>query len=185
MWHPYLTGLGQGYRAIPASGGDQFIKRPGLGFSLRPAPLYLTQWQTFQSGLNNAITDVPGIKVGQLTYSQDSPAKIRTGVTSIVPDAELLTNGQGNLATTGIRASSVCLNGNGELTGANFMNEFGVLNSPILLTNTRSVGALHDGVNAYFEKYSGPVVLPVAGYRRMLRRLFQQCRSECHSAFCG
>lgn len=153
MAYPYFNATKQGYYSSPARQGDQFIKRAGLGFSLHPTSLYLPQWQTFQSGVNNAITDVPGIKVGQLTYSQDVPAKIRTGVTSIVPDAALLTNGQGNLATTGFRASSVCLNGNGELTGTNFINEFGVLNSPILLTNTRSVGALHDGVASYFDKY--------------------------------
>jgi D-aminopeptidase len=162
----YSPSLNQGYQGITTTYRDQFVKRSGLGFSLHPAPLYLPQWQTFKSGFNNAITDVPGIKVGQLTYAQDWPAKVRTGVTSIVPDASLLTNGQGNLATTGFRGSSVCLNGNGELTGTNFINEFGVLNSPILLTNTRSVGALHDGVAAYFEKYfpgQWSCQLPVVG----------------------
>lgn len=149
----YPAVVNASYAANVVTQADQFIKRPSLGTSYHPAPLYLPQWQTFKSGVNNAITDVPGIKVGQLTYAQDVPARIRTGVTSIVPDAPWLTGGQGNLATTGFRASSVCLNGNGELTGANFINEFGVLNSPILLSNTRSVGALHDGVAGYFEKY--------------------------------
>jgi D-aminopeptidase len=70
------------------------------------------------------------------------------------------------LATTGFRASSVSLNGNGELTGSSFINEFGVLNSPILLSNTRAVGNLHEGVDRYFEKYfpgQWTCFLPVIG----------------------
>ena len=133
---------------------DQFIKAAvPRGITSRPARLSLPQWQTFPTGLNNAITDVPGVKIGQLTYAQDFPDKIHTGVTAIVPDAPSLTQGQGNLATTGFKASAVCLNGNGELTGTSFINEFGVLNSPILLTNTQSVGALHTGVNHFFNRY--------------------------------
>lgn len=145
---------------------DGFTKSKPTGVAALPTPLSLSQWQKFWSGSYNAITDVPGLKVGQLSYKQDGSEKIRTGVTAIVPDAEALTKGQGNLANTGFRASSVCLNGNGELTGSSFINEFGVLNGPILLSNTRAVGALHSGVNDYFEKhYPGQWTcqLPVIG----------------------
>lgn len=137
-----------------------------MGSTAHPVRLHLPQWQTFTAGTHNAITDVPGITVGQITYTQDIPTTIRTGVTAVVPSAKALTNGQGNLATTGFRASSVCLNGNGELTGSSFINEFGILNSPILLSNTRAVGALHHGVSAYFDKhYPGQwsCQLPVIG----------------------
>jgi D-aminopeptidase len=149
---PSMPGRANAQLGIPQTPAvsDQFVK---LGVSTHPIPLDLPQWQIFPRGVHNAITDVPGIQVGQFTYKQDNPERIRTGVTAIVPDAEALTSGKGNLATTGFRASSVCLNGNGELTGSSFINEFGVLNGPILLSNTRAVGALHSGVNNYFEKY--------------------------------
>ncbi len=130
----------------------QQIKAAPEGISSHPASLALPQWQTFPAGAYDAITDVPGIKVGHVTYRQDAPDRIRTGVTAIVPDAVMLTHGQGNLATTGYRASAVAINGNGELTGTAFINEFGALNAPILLTNTRSVGVIVDGVDAYFDK---------------------------------
>jgi D-aminopeptidase len=173
-WLPPSNPIGptEGYSSSGLSAGakglqqDSFVKSKAVGVSAMPAPLNLPQWQAFPSGQNNAITDVPGLKVGQVSYKQDGPEKIRTGVTAIVPDAEALTNGQGNLATTGFRASSVCLNGNGELTGSSFINEFGVLNGPILLSNTRAVGALHSGVDSYFEKhYPGQWTcqLPVIG----------------------
>lgn len=45
-------------------------------------------------------------------------------VTSIAPNAAILTQGQGNLATTSFRTSLVCLNGNDKLTGISFINEF-------------------------------------------------------------
>jgi len=122
-----------------------------FGFSEHPTRLSLPQWQTFPPGANNAITDVPGIKVGHLTYRKNAPQVIRTGVTAIVSDAERLTQGKGNLATTGYRAVTVSLSGNGELTGSSFINEFGILNSPILLTNTRSVGIVYESLLRYFE----------------------------------
>jgi len=161
--HPYPAMLqiipptwpqSQTHNSLPVSQSqDQFVRRIGTGTSFRPQPLNLPQWQTFSSGLNNAITDVPGLKVGQVTYSSDVPNRVHTGVTAIVPDSAALTHNRGNLANTGFRASSITLNGNGELTGAHFINEFGVLNSPIMLTNTRAVGAIHDGVDRYFEKH--------------------------------
>lgn len=150
----------------PVQPSNLKVKPVLYGFSDHPARLQFPQWQTFPSGLNNAITDVPGIKVGHLTYRQDLPKIIRTGVTAIVPDAERLTQGQGNLATTGYRAVTVSLSGNGELTGSSFINEFGVLNSPILLTNTRSVGIVYESLLRYFEaKFPGQwsCQLPVVG----------------------
>jgi D-aminopeptidase len=123
------------------------------GVNGHPKPLNLPQWQTFIPGPNNAITDVPGLTVGQVTFRRDTPTIIRTGVTAIVPDAAFLTHNAENLATTGFRAAVFSLSGNGELTGGSFINEFGVLNGPILLTNTRSVGMVYEGVVRYFEKH--------------------------------
>ncbi|HEY9687220.1 MAG TPA: P1 family peptidase [Coleofasciculaceae cyanobacterium] len=146
---------------IPA-GSDPIV----MGVSTRPERLIPGHWQQFPTGAYNAITDVPGIQVGHLSLYRDRPNKIRTGVTAIVPDATLLTGGKGNLATTGFRASAVMLNGNGELTGMGPLQTAGILNSPIILTNTYAVGAAHQGVFEYFaQHYPGQWEgqLPVVG----------------------
>lgn len=155
-----------GPSSAPAGNSLKVVAAPVSGIADRPKPLNLPQWQTFKSGPNNAITDVPGILVGQVTFRRDRPAIIRTGLTAIVPDAAMLTHGAENLASTGFRAAVVCLSGNGELTGGSFINEFGVLNGPVLLTSTRSVGMVYEGAVRYFEKhYPGQwsSQLPVVG----------------------
>jgi L-aminopeptidase/D-esterase-like protein len=104
----------------------------------------LPQWQ-FAPGRYNAITDVPGVQVGHITLQADTPQRIRTGVTAIVPH-------RGNLATTALWAYGQALHGNGEMTGLSTIQDTGLLNSPILLTNTYAVGAVHQGVMAYFNQ---------------------------------
>jgi D-aminopeptidase len=104
----------------------------------------LPQWQ-FQPGQHNAITDVPGVKVGHVTIRRDIPHTVRTGVTAIIPHA-------GNLATEAVWANGGWLNGNGELTGLGYLQETGLLTSPIMLTNTYSLGKVHDGVFEYFQR---------------------------------
>lgn len=127
------------------------------GMTTHPQPLALPQWQTFQPGPNNAITDVSGVQIGQVSIRIDYPVKIRTGVTVILPEAKVLAHHSGqpaaNLANLGFPAAVVNLNGNGELTGDSFINEFGVLNGPIVLTNTRSVGIAYEGVIQYFQRH--------------------------------
>jgi D-aminopeptidase len=77
-----------------------------------------------------------------------------------------------DLATLGLWADGLMLNGNGELTGLGPLQTSGILNSPIMLSNTYSVGAVHTGVFSYFLKhYPGetrgstrwPGLLPVIG----------------------
>jgi len=91
----------------------------------------------------NAITDVPGVKVGHVTLIEgDGELKIgkgpvRTGVTAILPTGK---------TWRPVFAGWQCLNGNGELTGTTWIEESGFLEEPILLTNTRSVGAVHEAV---------------------------------------
>jgi D-aminopeptidase len=84
----------------------------------------------FKPGAFNAITDVPGVKVGQVTIIGDE--KIRTGVTAIVPH-------DGNLFQGKIPAAIVVGNGFGKLVGSTQVNELGELETPIVLTNTLSV----------------------------------------------
>ncbi|MEB3285907.1 MAG: P1 family peptidase [Vampirovibrionales bacterium] len=128
------------------------------GTSFKPLRLLLPQWR-FNPGPYNAITDVPGVRVGHATVKQDSPHTLRTGVTAILPH-------NGNLARVGLWAAGSNLNGNGEMTGLAPLETFGVLNTPILLTNTFSVGAVHQGVHKYFQtRYPGQWggQLPIVG----------------------
>ncbi|GAB1824479.1 DmpA family aminopeptidase [Herbidospora sp. RD11066] len=86
-------------------------------------------------GAHNAITDVPGVRVGHTTLiSGDS---VRTGVTVIVPH-------DGEPFAEPVFAGYHWLNGNGELTGMAYLRELGMLASPIGLTSTASVGVVRD-----------------------------------------
>ncbi|MFT5113369.1 MAG: D-aminopeptidase [Parasphingorhabdus sp.] len=97
---------------------------------------------TGQPGAANAITDVPGVRVGYQTIVDDlaadvtGPVAVRTGVTAILPSA------QENLFEPTWAAIS-SFNGNGEMTGAHWINESGTFTGPIMLTNTHSVGMVH------------------------------------------
>jgi D-aminopeptidase len=96
-------------------------------------------------GPANAITDVGGVRVGHTTLIEgDGPldvgtGPIRTGVTMIVPH-------DGDLWTEPLFAGSHRLNGNGELTGLEWIREAGHLTGPIGITNTHSVGVVRDGI---------------------------------------
>jgi D-aminopeptidase len=87
-----------------------------------------------EPGAFNAITDVAGVRVGHTTLVEGDD--VRTGVTVIVP---------GELPAF---AAPFRLNGNGEVTGLQWMRESGLLTTPIALTNTHSVGAVHEALVA-------------------------------------
>ena len=97
-------------------------------------------------GTSNAITDVAGVRVGHVTLIEgDGPLRVgdgpvRTGVTVVVPP--------GTLAEP-LFAGAHRLNGNGELTGLEWIRESGLLTSPIGLTNTHSVGVVRDALVAH------------------------------------
>jgi D-aminopeptidase len=92
----------------------------------------------------NAITDVKGIEVGHTTLiSGDGPLKVgvgpvRTGVTAILP--------RGKDSNDAVFAGWFTLNGNGEMTGTTWIEESGYLSTPIMITNTHSVGVVRDAV---------------------------------------
>jgi D-aminopeptidase len=96
-------------------------------------------------GAANAITDVAGVRVGHATIIRgDGPlvvgqGPVRTGVTMIVPH-------DGDLWTEPVFAGSHRLNGNGELTGLEWIREAGHLTGPIGITNTHSVGVVRDAI---------------------------------------
>ncbi len=87
----------------------------------------------------NAITDVAGILVGHETIVTDAPTVVRSGVTVIVPE-------DGAIWQRHLFAGSHVLNGNGEMTGLSFLDEFGLLCGPIAITGTHSIGAVHEGL---------------------------------------
>jgi D-aminopeptidase len=96
-------------------------------------------------GRLNAITDVPGVSVGHVTLVRgDGPLEVgtgpvRTGVTVVLPR-------DGDVGREPVFAGAHVLNGNGELTGLEWVRESGMLTTPIGLTNTHSVGVVRDAL---------------------------------------
>jgi D-aminopeptidase len=92
----------------------------------------------------NAITDVAGVEVGHSTIIagsgrlQTGKGPVRTGVTAILP--------RGRTAGDSVFAAWFTLNGNGEMTGTTWIRESGILETPILITNTHSVGIARDAL---------------------------------------
>ena len=112
------------------------------------------------TGQFNAITDVKGVEVGYTTLiSGDGKSAVRTGVTAILPQGK---NFQGR-----VFAAWHALNGNGEMTGTAWIEESGGLGSPVMITNTHSVGIVRDAVIEWGVRkssggnYSGDLSLPV------------------------
>ncbi len=93
-----------------------------------------------EPGKNNAITDVKGVKVGQVTLS--SGDNIRTGVTAILPY-------DGNIYQSKVPAAIYIGNGFGKLAGYSQVKELGNIETPIVLTNTLSVNAGLQGIIDY------------------------------------
>ena len=100
-----------------------------------------------EPGLNNAITDVVGVEVGHTTIIEGQgplivgQGPIRTGVTAILP--------RGRESGDSTFAAWFSLNGNGEMTGTTWIEHSGLLEGPILITNTHSVGVVRDAVIAW------------------------------------
>jgi L-aminopeptidase/D-esterase-like protein len=118
--------------AVPAA-GQKVPDARALGIPLTGTP-----------GRFNAITDVAGVEVGHTTLILGDgrlvvgEGPVRTGVTAILP--------RGREAGDSTFAAWFSLNGNGEMTGTTWIEESGLLESPILITNTHSVGVVRDAV---------------------------------------
>ena len=110
----------------------------GVPFDGTPGPL-------------NAITDVAGVAVGHTTLISGEgklvvgEGPVRTGVTAILP------RGRNNHAP--VFAGWFSLNGNGEMTGTAWIDESGILDGPVMLTNTHSVGVVRDAVIQWQVKH--------------------------------
>jgi len=92
------------------------------------------------AGEFNAITDVPGVLVGHTTLIQDEV--VRTGVTAVLPHGD-------NLFREKVAAGVATINGFGKAVGFEQIRELGVIETPILLTNTLNVGKVADALIAY------------------------------------
>jgi D-aminopeptidase len=122
----------------------------------------------FKPGKNNAITDVKGVKVGHSTIIKGSgplvrgEGPVRTGVTAILPNA-------GNIFDERVVGSGFVLNGAGEVSGLTQVMEWGLIETPILLTNTLAVGAVSDAtIKHMVKRFPGigvehDVIIPVVG----------------------
>src|SRR5262245_45109707 len=100
----------------------------------------------YPTGPSNAITDVPGVLVGHTTIVRDEPRIARTGVTVIVPR-------QGDIWTDNAFAGFHSFNGCGEMTGIHWLQESGMLSSPIALTCTHQVGTVHAALMKYGRQW--------------------------------
>ena len=117
-------------------------------------------FQGANPGPLNAITDVPGVEVGMTTLISgegklvEGKGPIRTGVTAILPRGRKFDP---------VFAAYHVLNGNGDMTGTHWVQESGFLETPILITNTGSVGVVRDAAlgwmnrNKYFSSLGGHV----------------------------
>lgn len=107
----------------------------------------------------NAITDVPGVEVGQATLvSGEGPlvigkGPVRSGVTTIFP--------RGHLNLKPVYGGYFNLNGNGEMTGLAYMQDFGVASGPIAITSTNAVGHVYAGIQEWAVEHTGEAVYPV------------------------
>src|SRR5881392_1576342 len=103
-------------------------------------------------GKLNSITDVPGVEVGYTTLISGEgklevgKGPVRTGVTAILPRGHASLNDP-------VYAGFFSLNGNGEMTGTAWVDESGLLEGPIVITNTHSVGVARDAVIAWRVKH--------------------------------
>jgi L-aminopeptidase/D-esterase-like protein len=110
-------------------------------------------------GRNNAVTDVPGVEVGQLTrISGEGLLKVgsgpvRTGVTVVLP--------RGRTSITPVYGGFFNLNGDGEMTGQSYLQDFGVVSGPIGISNTNAIGQVYAGIMQWSQKKFGAAVTPV------------------------
>ena len=124
---------GSGMTPPPPSAGLGRVRARDLGIAIGVLP----------AGPGNAITDVPGVLVGHCTVSWGDSSlpsgrgPARTGVTAVLAHG-------GDLFHERVRAGVFAANGVGEIVGSTPIREWGLIETPILLTNSQSVGVVYD-----------------------------------------
>ena len=127
--------LAVAFQVTPIRADESYRARDlGIPFEGMPGPL-------------NSITDIAGIEVGQVTLFDGNGAlevgegPVRTGVTVIHP--------RGKNSTEAVFAGWFTLNASGEMTGTTWLEERGLIDGPIAITNTHSVGVVRDAAVAW------------------------------------
>jgi D-aminopeptidase len=129
-----------------ATQADARARELGIPFEGTPGPL-------------NAITDIPGVEVGQKTLIEgEGPLRVgagpvRTGVTVVLP--------RGKADSRAVYGGFFNLNGNGEMTGRAYLDDFGIVQGPIGLTDTNGVGQVYAGIQQWSTKHFGSATWPV------------------------
>jgi L-aminopeptidase/D-esterase-like protein len=128
--------------ALPASAAtSERAREAGVPLDGKPGPL-------------NAITDVAGVEVGQVTLISGEGAlkrgegPVRTGVTAIIP--------RGKNSINPVYAAWATSNPAGEMTGTTWLEERGFFDGPIMITNTHSVGVVRDAVVGWIVDHKIP-----------------------------
>ncbi len=115
-----------------------------------------------QAGPLDAITDVSGVEVGHITLIHgDGPlhvgeGPIRTGVTVVLPRGRAHAGNQDT-----VYGGFFNMNGNGELTGQAYLQDFGVIYGPIGLSNTNAIGQVYSGIQQWTQRQFGEAADPV------------------------
>ena len=118
-----------------------------------------------QSGPRNSITDVPEVKVGHHTLNTGS---VKTGVTAVLPHS-------GNLFRDKVMAACHVINGFGKTVGTVQIEELGTIETPIILTNTMSVGIACDGLVQYMLRNNEDIGLTTGTVNPVV--------AECNDSF--
>ncbi len=149
LWKLALVIGLSGCNGAHAVAATQPVRARGLGVPFEGTP-----------GRNNAITDVAGVEVGHVTrIVGDGPLQvgagpIRTGVTVVLP--------RGRASAAAVYGGFFNLNGNGELTGQSYLQDFGVVIGPIGLSNTNAVGQVYAGIQEWTQRRFGEAATPVS-----------------------
>ncbi|MEJ0046231.1 MAG: P1 family peptidase [Rhodospirillales bacterium] len=137
-----LIGMGL---AIACAAAAPRARDLGVPFEGTPGPL-------------NAITDIKGVEVGQVTLIAGNgkleigKGPIRTGVTTILP------RGRGGEPVYG---GTFDLNGNGEMTGQAYLTDIGTIDGPIGISNTNAIGQVYAGIMQWSQHAIGHTATPV------------------------
>ena len=130
-----MLALALAFAASDASGRARDL---GIPFEGKPGPL-------------NAVTDVRGVEVGQETLIEGQ--NVRTGVTVILP--------RGHSDPRPVYGGFFDLNGNGEMTGRAYLEDFGIVQGPIGISDTNAVGQVYAGIQQWSSKKFGEATWPV------------------------
>ncbi|WFU49121.1 P1 family peptidase [Sinorhizobium terangae] len=148
----------------------EIVQRLASGAHTKPRARDLGLPFSGKTGPFNAITDVSGVEVGYATVINDSPGAgkgpARTGVTAILP------RGRSGLLRVPVWAGFHSLNGNGEMTGTHWIREAGYFLGPIGITNTHSLGTVHQ---AMLQWMIGKPDAGLAAYKFMLPVVAETC----------